>query len=168
MVTITDDTAAEGAEPAAMARWATAIRRNPTIAAGAALLAVLVSLAILAPWLTADPLKQATINRLRPPCRSGGRPTRHQAEDHSDQTRHKQQKKNAAPVDPIDDQAAERRADEKPELMRHRHQPLRPPFGAMRHRAKRQGSAGGLNHRTADTLYEAKGDQLQDVLRNSA
>ncbi|HEX2890616.1 ABC transporter permease [Vineibacter terrae] len=67
MVAITDDTAAERAELPAMARWLTAIRRNPTIAAGAVLLAVLVSLAILAPWLTVDPLKQATINRLRPP-----------------------------------------------------------------------------------------------------
>ncbi len=67
MVAITDDTATERAELPAMSRWATAVRRNPTIAAGAVLLAVLVMLAILAPWLAADPLKQATINRLRPP-----------------------------------------------------------------------------------------------------
>ncbi|HKU96288.1 MAG TPA: ABC transporter permease [Vineibacter sp.] len=67
MVAITDDTATPRTEAPAATRWATAIRRNPTIAAGAVLLAILVSLAILAPWLTADPLKQATINRLRPP-----------------------------------------------------------------------------------------------------
>jgi peptide/nickel transport system permease protein len=67
MVAIADDTLAATATPPFARRLATAIRRNPTIAAGAVLLAVLVSLAILAPWLTVDPLKQAPINRLRPP-----------------------------------------------------------------------------------------------------
>lgn len=67
MVAITDDTATLRAEQPAATRLMTAIRRNPTIAAGVVLLAILVSLAILAPWLTSDPLKQATINRLRPP-----------------------------------------------------------------------------------------------------
>lgn len=42
-------------------------RRNPTIVMGAALLAVLVALALLAPWITADPFKQTPANRLRPP-----------------------------------------------------------------------------------------------------
>jgi peptide/nickel transport system permease protein len=67
MVAITDDSDITQEQPPFLARVATAIRRNPTIAVGAALLAILVSLAILAPWLTADPLKQTPVNRLRPP-----------------------------------------------------------------------------------------------------
>jgi peptide/nickel transport system permease protein len=70
MVAVSSDAAlASSIEPTpSLARriW-TPIRRNPTIFAGALLLSILVSLAILAPWLTIDPLKQNTINRLRPP-----------------------------------------------------------------------------------------------------
>ena len=47
---------------------ATAIRRNPTIALGGLLLAVLIVMAILAPVIApTDPLKIAPVNRLRPP-----------------------------------------------------------------------------------------------------
>ena len=53
--------------PSLPARAATAIRRNPTIFIGAALLAVLVAVAIIGPWFVADPFRQAPINRLRPP-----------------------------------------------------------------------------------------------------
>ncbi|HJQ57928.1 MAG TPA: ABC transporter permease [Vineibacter sp.] len=67
MVAITDDIAAVPESTPLWVRAATSIRRNPTIAVGGLLLAVLVSLAILAPWLTVDPLKQAPVNRLRPP-----------------------------------------------------------------------------------------------------
>ena len=42
-------------------------RRHPTIAVGLVLLVALVAMALLAPWLTGDPLKHASINRLRPP-----------------------------------------------------------------------------------------------------
>jgi peptide/nickel transport system permease protein len=46
----------------------TAVRRNPTIAIGAVLLAVLLVIAVSAPWIaTSDPLKIAPVNRLRPP-----------------------------------------------------------------------------------------------------
>jgi peptide/nickel transport system permease protein len=46
----------------------TAVRRNPTIAIGAVLLAVLMVIAVLAPWIAhSDPLKIAPVNRLRPP-----------------------------------------------------------------------------------------------------
>jgi len=46
----------------------TAVRRNPTIAIGAILLAVLLVIAIFAPWIaTSDPLKIVPVNRLRPP-----------------------------------------------------------------------------------------------------
>jgi peptide/nickel transport system permease protein len=51
----------------ALARLGSGVRRNPTIIAGVLLLAALAALALLAPWLTADPFKQAPINRLRPP-----------------------------------------------------------------------------------------------------
>jgi peptide/nickel transport system permease protein len=50
-----------------LARSAEAIRRNPTIFIGAALLAVLVAVAILAPAIAGDPFRQAPINRMRPP-----------------------------------------------------------------------------------------------------
>src|SRR5215468_10380811 len=47
---------------------ATAIRRNPTIALGGLLLVALVLMAVFAPLIaTADPLKIAPVNRLRPP-----------------------------------------------------------------------------------------------------
>ncbi|MGQ3300479.1 ABC transporter permease [Reyranella sp.] len=46
----------------------TAVRRNPTIAIGAVLLAILLVIALFAPWIaTSDPLKIAPVNRLRPP-----------------------------------------------------------------------------------------------------
>lgn len=46
----------------------TAVRRNPTIAIGAVLLAVLLVIAVLAPWIAhSDPLKIAPVNRLRQP-----------------------------------------------------------------------------------------------------
>ena len=41
--------------------------RNPTIVIGGLLLAGLVALAVLAPWIAGDPFKQAPANRLRPP-----------------------------------------------------------------------------------------------------
>jgi peptide/nickel transport system permease protein len=50
-----------------LTRAAIAIRRNPTIFVGALLLAVLVAIAIVGPWLVADPFRQAPINRLRAP-----------------------------------------------------------------------------------------------------
>jgi peptide/nickel transport system permease protein len=53
--------------PSALAKAATAIRRNPTIFVGGVLLAALVAIAIIGPWLVADPFRQAPINRLRPP-----------------------------------------------------------------------------------------------------
>lgn len=49
------------------ARLAVAIRRNPTIAFGAILLAVLVAVTLAAPFVAGDPFRQAPINRLRPP-----------------------------------------------------------------------------------------------------
>jgi peptide/nickel transport system permease protein len=53
--------------PSVLARAATAIRRNPTIFVGGVLLAALVAIALIGPWLVADPFRQAPINRLRPP-----------------------------------------------------------------------------------------------------
>jgi peptide/nickel transport system permease protein len=43
------------------------IRRNPTIFVGATLLASLVVMAAIAPWITSDPFRLSPINRLRPP-----------------------------------------------------------------------------------------------------
>jgi peptide/nickel transport system permease protein len=45
----------------------TFVRRNPTIALGALLLAVLLAMAIAAPLISGDPFRQAPINRLRAP-----------------------------------------------------------------------------------------------------
>ena len=53
-----------------LARAAIAIRRNPTIFIGAALLVALVTLTLAAPWIAGDPFRQAPINRLRPPSES--------------------------------------------------------------------------------------------------
>lgn len=56
--------------PATASHWRralTAIRRNPTIFAGGFMLAVLIALALAAPWITGDPFKLSPINRLRPP-----------------------------------------------------------------------------------------------------
>ncbi len=54
-------------QPGRLVRWRTFARRNPTLVAGSLLLLILVALAILAPWITADPFKQTPANRLRPP-----------------------------------------------------------------------------------------------------
>jgi len=48
-------------------RIATAIRRNPTIFFGGLLLAALVVMAIIAPWITGDPFKMQPSQRLKPP-----------------------------------------------------------------------------------------------------
>ena len=54
--------------PARRFSLATAIRRNPTIAIGGVLLALLVIMAVFAPLIAhTDPLKIAPVNRLRPP-----------------------------------------------------------------------------------------------------
>lgn len=50
-----------------MASLGTFIRRNPTIALGVLLLAVLLAMAIAAPLIAGDPFRQAPINRLRAP-----------------------------------------------------------------------------------------------------
>ena len=50
-----------------IAGFATFVRRNPTIALGALLLAVLLAMAIAAPLIAGDPFRQAPINRLRAP-----------------------------------------------------------------------------------------------------
>ena len=49
------------------ARAGDAVRRNPTIAIGAAMLLALVAVAVLAPLIAGDPFRQAPINRMRPP-----------------------------------------------------------------------------------------------------
>ena len=43
------------------------IRRNPTIAFGIVVLTLLVIVAAIAPWISGDPFKLSSINRLRPP-----------------------------------------------------------------------------------------------------
>jgi peptide/nickel transport system permease protein len=45
----------------------TAIRRNPTIAFGVVLLALLIAIGIFAPYIAGDPFKLSPVNRLRPP-----------------------------------------------------------------------------------------------------
>ena len=64
MTAITDDLVL----PPRRFSLATAIRRNPTIAFGAVLLAALIIVAIFAPYIaTHDPFKLSPINRLKPP-----------------------------------------------------------------------------------------------------
>jgi peptide/nickel transport system permease protein len=57
----------DAAPPLPSARVGEAIRRNPTIAVGAVLLAGLVIIAALAPWISGDPFRLSPVNRLRPP-----------------------------------------------------------------------------------------------------
>src|SRR5204863_3457931 len=66
-VTLSATAAATPTVASALTRAAIAVRRNPTIFVGAALLAVLVAIAIMGPWFVADPFRQAPINRMRPP-----------------------------------------------------------------------------------------------------
>lgn len=53
--------------PSSLEALGHAIRRNPTIFIGTTLLALLVIMAAVAPWITADPFRLSPINRLRPP-----------------------------------------------------------------------------------------------------
>jgi peptide/nickel transport system permease protein len=53
--------------PSLLARLALAIRRNPTIALGALLLAAFVAMTLAAPLIAGDPFRQTPIYRLRPP-----------------------------------------------------------------------------------------------------
>jgi peptide/nickel transport system permease protein len=53
--------------PSILDRAFDAIRRNPTIFAGALLLAALIIMAIIAPWIAGDPFRLSPVNRLRPP-----------------------------------------------------------------------------------------------------
>lgn len=50
-----------------LAQFARFAKRNPTIVIGALLLAILIALAVMAPWITVDPFRQTPANRLRPP-----------------------------------------------------------------------------------------------------
>ena len=63
MTAIADD----AGPPLHLARLSKAIRRNPTIVIGAVLLAGLVAIAVLAPWISGDPFRLSPVNRLRPP-----------------------------------------------------------------------------------------------------
>jgi peptide/nickel transport system permease protein len=63
MTAIADD----AGPPLCLARFSEAIRRNPTIVIGAALLAGLITIAVLAPWISGDPFRLSPVNRLRPP-----------------------------------------------------------------------------------------------------
>ena len=65
MAVITDDLAPS---PGRQFSLATAIRRNPTVAFGGVLLALLIVMAVFAPLLaTHDPFKLSPRDRLRPP-----------------------------------------------------------------------------------------------------
>jgi peptide/nickel transport system permease protein len=59
--------AEDAVPPLSFARFGDAIRRNPTIAIGAVLLAGLVAIAVFAPWISGDPFRLSPVNRLRPP-----------------------------------------------------------------------------------------------------
>lgn len=65
MAVVADDLALAPARRFSL--W-TAVRRNPTIAIGSVLLAILIVMAVFAPVIaTSDPFKIAPVNRLRPP-----------------------------------------------------------------------------------------------------
>ena len=66
-ITATVEDARSAAPPGGARQFLRFTRRNPTIVIGGALFLGLVALAILAPWISADPFKQTPANRLRPP-----------------------------------------------------------------------------------------------------
>jgi len=57
----------DAAPPAARARRFEALRRNPTIAIGSAILVFFVLVALIAPWIAGDPLGFDPLNRLKRP-----------------------------------------------------------------------------------------------------
>lgn len=70
MAAVTEGDAGTGSTaeaPGFLSRAGTAIRRNPTIFIGGAILLILIVLAAIAPWITGDPLKLTPSQRLRPP-----------------------------------------------------------------------------------------------------
>src|SRR3989304_4475703 len=102
-------------------------------------------------------------------CRGRGNgATRHEAKRAANQARHKQEEKDPAPVNPINDQTAYGRADKKTKLVRHGHQSLGLSLRSLGHGLVAQGTAGRLNHRAADSLQESKQDQLENILRQAA
>ena len=66
-ITATVEDVRSAAPPGRARQFLRFTRRNPTIVIGGALLLTLVALAVLAPWISADPFKQTPANRLRPP-----------------------------------------------------------------------------------------------------
>jgi peptide/nickel transport system permease protein len=66
-ITATIEDAEAAPRSGAVSRLWRFTRRNPTIVVGGTLLAILIGLALLAPWITPDPFKQTPANRLRPP-----------------------------------------------------------------------------------------------------
>ncbi|EKE72928.1 MULTISPECIES: ABC transporter permease [Oceanibaculum] len=60
-------TASAAEAPGLLSRARTAIRRNPTIFIGGSILLTLIVLAVIAPWITGDPLKLNPAQRLKPP-----------------------------------------------------------------------------------------------------
>ena len=57
----------EGPRPGAWARLREYSRRHPTVIIGAGVLVVMAAAAMVAPWITPDPLRLNPINRLKPP-----------------------------------------------------------------------------------------------------
>jgi peptide/nickel transport system permease protein len=55
------------AAPPTAAPWRAFVRRNPTIVVGAVLLGIVVTLALLAPWIAGDPFTVRPVDRLQPP-----------------------------------------------------------------------------------------------------
>ena len=64
---VTTAVLAEPEVPTARIGWLAWVRRNPTIVIGTAVLAALVAIAILAPWIAEDPLNFEPTNRLKRP-----------------------------------------------------------------------------------------------------
>ena len=54
-------------QPGRLSRLASYTRRNPTVVIGVTLLSILVLIAIVAPWITVDPLQLSPIDRLKRP-----------------------------------------------------------------------------------------------------
>jgi len=71
-------------------------------------------------------------------------------------------------VDVVDDQTTEARAKEKARVVGRRHETLRLARPVFRRRLHSQHPPLGLGHGCANALKQAEGNQLQNILRESA
>ncbi len=95
-------------------------------------------------------------------------PPEAQSQEGGDDSQGDQEEEDAAPVDVLDDEPAQARADQKAAVVRRGHVSLHASPGLLGGRVHGQGAALGLHHGGADALENAVDDELQDVAGQAA